>query len=487
MTAVYNDLLFEISRPGRKGYSLPESSVEKTDLTGVIPEHLIREDAAELPELSELQVMRHYTGLSNKNFGIETGFYPLGSCTMKYNPKVNEDIARYSGFAQIHPFQPAQTAQGALELMYRLEENLKEVTGMDAISLQPAAGAQGEWAGLLIFKAYHEANGEGEQRRKILVPDSAHGTNPASAVVAGYDVVEIKSNEQGRVGIDALKAAVGPDTAGLMLTNPNTLGLFEVDIVEIAEIVHEAGGLLYYDGANANAILGKSTPGEMGFDVVHLNLHKSFSTPHGGGGPGSGPIGVKDYLKAFMPSPRIAKEGDTYKVTTDHPQSIGRVKGYFGNFGVNVRAYSYIRSMGADGLQQVSEDAVLHANYLKARLEPYYDTPYSSHCKHEFVLSGVRQKKLGVRTLDIAKRLLDYGFYAPTVYFPLIVEECLMIEPTETEAKEQLDAFADAMIEIAEDAENNPETVTGAPFTKAVKRLDEVTAARKPVVTYQRD
>lgn len=487
MTAVYNDLLFEISRPGRKGYSLPESSVEKTDLTGVIPEHLIREDAAELPELSELQVMRHYTGLSNKNFGIETGFYPLGSCTMKYNPKVNEDIARYSGFAQIHPFQPAQTAQGALELMYRLEENLKEVTGMDAISLQPAAGAQGEWAGLLIFKAYHEANGEGEQRRKILVPDSAHGTNPASAVVAGYDVVEIKSNEQGRVGIDALKAAVGPDTAGLMLTNPNTLGLFEVDIVEIAEIVHEAGGLLYYDGANANAILGKSTPGEMGFDVVHLNLHKSFSTPHGGGGPGSGPIGVKDYLKAFMPSPRIEKEGDTYKVTTDHPQSIGRVKGYFGNFGVNVRAYSYIRSMGAEGLQQVSEDAVLHANYLKARLEPYYDTPYSSHCKHEFVLSGVRQKKLGVRTLDIAKRLLDYGFYAPTVYFPLIVEECLMIEPTETEAKEQLDAFADAMIEIAEDAENNPETVTGAPFTKAVKRLDEVTAARKPVVTYQRD
>lgn len=487
MTAVYNDLLFEISRPGRKGYSLPESSVETTPLTDILPEHLIREDAAELPELSELQVMRHYTGLSNKNFGIETGFYPLGSCTMKYNPKVNEDIARYSGFAHIHPFQPAQTAQGALELMYRLEENLKEVTGMDAISLQPAAGAQGEWAGLLIFKAYHEANGEGEQRRKILVPDSAHGTNPASAVVAGYDVVEIKSNEQGRVGIDALKAAVGPDTAGLMLTNPNTLGLFEVDIVEIAEIVHEAGGLLYYDGANANAILGKSTPGEMGFDVVHLNLHKSFSTPHGGGGPGSGPIGVKDYLKAFMPSPRIEKEGDRYQVTTDHPQSIGRVKGYFGNFGVNVRAYSYIRSMGAEGLQQVSEDAVLHANYLKARLEPYYDTPYSSHCKHEFVLSGVRQKKLGVRTLDIAKRLLDYGFYAPTVYFPLIVEECLMIEPTETEAKEQLDAFADAMIEIAEDAENNPETVTGAPFTKAVKRLDEVTAARKPVVTYQRD
>ncbi|MCC5889726.1 MAG: aminomethyl-transferring glycine dehydrogenase subunit GcvPB [Alkalibacterium sp.] len=486
MTTTYDKLLFEISKSGRKGYSLPESSVDAFDLNSAVPDHIIREEPAELPELSELQVMRHYTGLSNKNFGIETGFYPLGSCTMKYNPKVNEDIARYPGFANIHPLQPVKTAQGAFELMHRLEENLKEVTGMDAISLQPAAGAQGEWAGLLVFKAYHQANGDGETRKKILVPDSAHGTNPASAVVAGYDVIEIKSNKEGRVGVDALKEAVGPDTAGLMLTNPNTLGLFEVDIVEIAEIVHEAGGLLYYDGANANAILGKSTPGEMGFDVVHLNLHKTFSTPHGGGGPGSGPIGVKDYLKDFMPSPRIEKDGDTYTVSTNHEQSIGRVKGYFGNFGVNVRAYSYIRSMGAEGLQQVSEDAVLHANYLKARLSPYYDTPYSSHCKHEFVLSGNRQKKLGVRTLDIAKRLLDYGFYAPTVYFPLIVEECLMIEPTETEAKEELDAFADAMIEIAKDAEENAESITGAPFHKAVKRLDEVTAARKPIVIYQK-
>ncbi|PRY82770.1 aminomethyl-transferring glycine dehydrogenase subunit GcvPB [Alkalibacterium olivapovliticus] len=487
MTTTYDDLLFEISKPGRIGYSLPESSIEKTDLTNLVSDHLIREEPAELPELSELQVMRHYTGLSNKNFGIETGFYPLGSCTMKYNPKINEDIARYPGFAQIHPLQPEKTAQGALEMMYRLEENLKEVTGMDAISLQPAAGAQGEWAGLLIFKAYHQANGEGDKRRKILVPDSAHGTNPASAIVAGYDVVEIKSNKEGRVGVEALKAAVGPDTAGLMLTNPNTLGLFEVDIVEIAQIVHEAGGLLYYDGANANAILGKSTPGEMGFDVVHLNLHKTFSTPHGGGGPGSGPIGVKDYLKDFMPAPRIKKEEDEYSLSYTHPQSIGRVKGYYGNFGVNVRAYSYIRSMGAEGLLQVSEDAVLHANYLKARLEPYYETPYKDHCKHEFVLSGIRQKKLGVRTLDIAKRLLDYGFYAPTVYFPLIVEECLMIEPTETEAKEQLDAFADALIDIAKDAEENPDTVTGAPYTKAVKRLDEVTAARKPIVVYQKN
>ncbi|GEK91316.1 aminomethyl-transferring glycine dehydrogenase subunit GcvPB [Alkalibacterium kapii] len=487
MHSTYNNLVFEISKKGRKAYSLPESSIEKTAIKDILPSHLERSEPAELPELSELQVMRHYTALSNKNFGVETGFYPLGSCTMKYNPKVNEDIARYSGFSNIHPLQPEATAQGALELMYRLEENLKEVTGMDAISLQPAAGAQGEWAGLLIFKAYHEANGEREKRTKILVPDSAHGTNPASAVVAGFDVVEIKSNKEGRVSVQALKEAVGPDTAGLMLTNPNTLGLFEVDIVEIAEIVHEAGGLLYYDGANANAILGKSTPKEMGFDVVHLNLHKTFSTPHGGGGPGSGPIGVVDYLTEYLPSPRIEKDEEDYKLSDPDKNSIGRVKGYYGNFGVNVRAYAYIRSMGSEGLQQVSEDAVLHANYLKKRLEPYFDTPFESICKHEFVLSGSRQKQLGVRTLDIAKRLLDYGFYAPTVYFPLIVDECLMIEPTETESKETLDAFAEALIEIVQDVKDDPAKVTGAPYTKSVKRLDEVTAARKPVVKYQKE
>ncbi|MGO1918451.1 MAG: aminomethyl-transferring glycine dehydrogenase subunit GcvPB [Alkalibacterium gilvum] len=487
MHTTYSDLVFELSKKGRKAYSLPESSIPNVDLEAILPTHLHRETPADLPEISELQVMRHYTALSNKNFGLETGFYPLGSCTMKYNPKVNEDIARYSGFSNIHPLQPLKTAQGALEVMYHLEENLKEVTGMDAISLQPAAGAQGEWAGLLIFKAYHEARGEGAIRRKILVPDSAHGTNPASAVVAGFDVVEIKSNAEGRVGVDALKEAIGPDTAGLMLTNPNTLGLFEVDIVEIANIVHEAGGLLYYDGANANAILGKSTPKEMGFDVVHLNLHKTFSTPHGGGGPGSGPIGVVDYLIDYLPSPRIKKEKQSYTLSHKHEKSIGRVKGYYGNFGVNVRAYAYIRSMGSKGLQQVSEDAVLHANYLKARLSPYFDTPFKSLCKHEFVLSGTRHKKLGVRTLDIAKRLLDYGFYAPTVYFPLIVDECLMIEPTETESKETLDAFADALIEIVNDVKEKPDQITGAPYTKAVKRLDEVAAARKPVVRYQKE
>lgn len=479
-------LIFEQSIEGRRAYSLPINDVETYDLTADLPEHLSRKEAAELPEVSELQLMRHYTALANKNFGIETGFYPLGSCTMKYNPKINEDVARFDGFSSIHPLQDPASVQGALQLMFELQEDLKQVTGMDDISLQPAAGAQGEWAGLLVFKAYHEHNGEGEQRKTILVPDSAHGTNPASAAVAGYDVVEIKSNENGTVGVEALKEALGPDTAGLMLTNPNTLGLFEVDIVEIAEIVHEAGGLLYYDGANANAILGKSTPGEMGFDVVHLNLHKSFSTPHGGGGPGSGPIGVKAYLTPFLPVPRIEKKETQYVLNSAYPNSIGRVKGYFGNFGVNVRAYAYIKSMGADGLQRVSEDAVLHANYLKARLSDFYDTPYKQHCKHEFVLSGLRQKRKGVRTLDIAKRLLDYGFYAPTVYFPLIVEECIMIEPTETEAKETLDEFADAMIQIAKEVEEQPELLHDAPLTKSVRRLDEVRAARKPKVVYQR-
>lgn len=482
----YNSLIFEISKSGRMAYSLPESEVESVDLSQELPEHLVREEEPELPEVSELQLMRHYTALSNKNFGVETGFYPLGSCTMKYNPKRNEAIAKLPGFSAIHPLQPGSTTQGALQVMYELQEDLKEVSGMDAISLQPAAGAQGEWSGLLIIKAFHEKNGEREQRKKILIPDSAHGTNPASAVVAGFEVVEIKSNELGTVDIDALTAAVGEDTAGLMLTNPNTLGLFEKDIAQMAEIVHEVGGLLYYDGANANAILGKSNPGMMGFDVVHLNLHKTFSTPHGGGGPGSGPIGVKEYLTPFLPVPRIEKNGDTYVVNSDYPESIGRVKGYWGNFGVNVRAYSYIRTMGPEGLKRVSESAVLHANYLKSRLEPYFKSPYPQYCMHEFVLSGSLQKKLGVRTADIAKRLLDHGFYSPTVYFPLIVEEALMIEPTETEPKEVLDEFADAMIQIAKEAEESPELLHEAPHNKSVHRLDETTASRRPIVVYER-
>lgn len=481
----YNSLIFELSQPGRVAYSLPPLDVEEKELSQFLPEHLIRKKDAVLPEVSELQLMRHYTLLSNKNFGVETGFYPLGSCTMKYNPKVNEAVARYSGFSAIHPYQPEETVQGALALMDELSENLAEITGMDTISLQPAAGAQGEWTGLLIIKAFHEKNGQGNQRRNILVPDSAHGTNPASAVVAGYDVVEIKSNERGTVDLDALRAAAGPDTAGLMLTNPNTLGLFETDIVEIAEIVHNAGGLLYYDGANANAVLEKVRPGDMGFDIVHLNLHKTFSTPHGGGGPGSGPVGVKAFLEPFMPAPRIVKENGVYAVRSDYPDSIGRVKGYFGNFGVNVRAYAYIHTMGAMGLEEVSESAVLHANYLKALLEPHFDTPYPQHCMHEFVLSGDRQKKNGVQTKDMAKRLLDFGVYAPTVYFPLIVSESMMIEPTDTETKETIDSFAEVLINISKEAEQTPEKVLNAPYTTSVKRLDEVRAARKPVVIHQ--
>ncbi|MBM6613307.1 aminomethyl-transferring glycine dehydrogenase subunit GcvPB [Desemzia sp. RIT804] len=481
----YTDILFEISRSGRTAYSLPKRDVPTISLEEKFSKVHLREEAAKLPEISELQLMRHYTALSNKNFGIENGFYPLGSCTMKYNPKINEDVARYRGFTNIHPLQTTRTLQGALRLMYELQEDLKVVSGMDAISLQPAAGAQGEWAGLMIIKAYHEKNEDLKTRRKILVPDSAHGTNPASAVIAGFDVVEIPSNEDGTVDLAALKQAVGEDTAGLMLTNPNTLGIFEKDILEMADIIHGVGGLLYYDGANLNAIMGITTPGAMGFDIVHLNLHKSFSTPHGGGGPGSGPVGVKAYLEPYLPIPRIEKTGNGFELNSNYPLSIGRVKGYFGNFGVNVRAYTYIRTMGARGLRKASESAVLHANYLRKRLEPYYDSPYKQVSKHEFVLSGNRQKKLGVRTVDIAKRLLDFGYYAPTIYFPLIVEECLMIEPTETESKETLDEFADAMIQIAKEVEDTPELVTGAPHHTSVKRLDEVTAARKPIVRFE--
>ncbi|RLL47095.1 glycine dehydrogenase subunit 2 [Oceanobacillus piezotolerans] len=483
----YNDLIFEISRPGRVGYSLPESDVESIDLESKLPKHLIRdeEDAADLPEVSELQLVRHYTALSNKNHGIDNGFYPLGSCTMKYNPKINEDIARLPGFSRIHPYQQPETAQGALELLYNLQEELAVITGMDAISLQPSAGAQGEWTGLMMVKAYHEKNGE--NRKKVLVPDSAHGTNPASASVAGFETTTIPSNKDGLVDLEELKKYLDSDTAALMLTNPNTLGLFETEIEEIAAVVHEAGGLLYYDGANANAILGKTTPGAMGFDIVHLNLHKTFTTPHGGGGPGAGPVGVKENLIPYLPVPRIEKDGEKYVLNSNYPLSIGRVKGYHGNFGILVRAYTYIRTMGTEGLRQVSEGAVLHANYLRKRLEEHFDSPYTQLCKHEFVLSGSRQKKLGVRTLDMAKRLLDFGYHPPTIYFPLNVEEGLMIEPTETESKETMDAFADAMIQIAKEVEENPDIVLDAPHTTVVGRLDEVQAARKPVVRYTKE
>ncbi|OIJ16055.1 glycine dehydrogenase (aminomethyl-transferring) [Anaerobacillus arseniciselenatis] len=478
-------LIFELSKPGRISYSLPSLDVTETDLNELLPNDLIRDEAPELPEVSELQLIRHYTALSNRNHGVDSGFYPLGSCTMKYNPKINEDIARLKGFTHIHPYQSEETVQGALELLYDLQTSLEEITGMDEVTLQPAAGAHGEWTGLMLIRAFHEANGD-FQRTKVICPDSAHGTNPASATVAGFDTITVRSNEKGLVDLEHLREVVGEDTAALMLTNPNTLGLFEENIVEMAEIIHNAGGKIYYDGANSNAILGIARPGDMGFDVVHLNLHKTFTGPHGGGGPGSGPVGVKKDLIPYLPKPVIAKDGDRYFFDYDRPESIGRVKPYYGNFGINVRAYTYIRTMGPDGLRQVSEDAVLNANYMFRRLQPYFDAPYTQHCKHEFVLSGKRQKKLGVRTLDMAKRLLDFGYHPPTIYFPLNVEECLMIEPTETETKETLDEFIDVMIQIAKEAEENPEVVQEAPHHTVIGRLDETTAARKPILRYEK-
>lgn len=478
-------LIFEITKPGRIGYSLPDLDVPEENIDQLIPSDYLRTEDAELPEVSELDIMRHYTALSKRNHGVDSGFYPLGSCTMKYNPKINENVARLTGFSYIHPLQDEATVQGAMELMYDLSEHLKEITGMDAVTLQPSAGAHGEWTGLMMIRAYHEANGE-KHRTQVIVPDSAHGTNPASATVAGFETVTVRSDQNGLVDLDDLKRVVGENTAALMLTNPNTLGLFEEHIVEMAEIVHSVGGKLYYDGANLNAILGKARPGDMGFDVVHLNLHKTFTGPHGGGGPGSGPVGVKKELIPFLPKPVLVKDENGFRFDEDRPQSIGRVKSFYGNFGINVRAYTYIRSMGPDGLKAVSENAVLNANYMLKKLAPYYEMPYDRICKHEFVLSAKRQKKLGVRALDIAKRLLDFGYHPPTIYFPLNVEECMMIEPTETESKETLDAFIEAMIQIAKEAEEEPEIVQEAPHTTVVKRLDETLAARNPILKYEK-
>ncbi|MEW9107716.1 aminomethyl-transferring glycine dehydrogenase subunit GcvPB [Cytobacillus gottheilii] len=476
-------LIFELTKPGRIGYSLPEMDIPEVDMSEMLPEEYVRVEEADLPEVSELDIMRHYTALSKRNHGVDSGFYPLGSCTMKYNPKINENVARFNGFAHVHPLQDESSVQGAMELMYDLQEHLKEITGMDEVTLQPAAGAHGEWTGLMMIRAYHEANGD-TNRTKVIVPDSAHGTNPASATVAGFETVTVKSNEHGLVDLEDLKRVVGDDTAALMLTNPNTLGLFEENILEMAEIIHGAGGKLYYDGANLNAVLSKARPGDMGFDVVHLNLHKTFTGPHGGGGPGSGPVGVKADLIPYLPKPVLVKKDDVFTFDYDRPDSIGRVKPYYGNFGINVRAYTYIRTMGPDGLKAVTEYAVLNANYMMRRLSSAYDLPFDRHCKHEFVLSGKRQKKLGVRTLDIAKRLLDFGYHPPTIYFPLNVEECIMIEPTETESKETLDSFIDAMLQIAREAEENPEIVQEAPHTTVIGRLDETLAARKPVLKY---
>ena len=477
-------LVFEVSRPGRVGVDLPKNDVPEKSITDCIPAKFLRENNPELPELSQLDVVRHYTNLSQRNFGLDAGFYPLGSCTMKYNPKINEVVCRLPGFAQTHPLQDEQLSQGSLEIIYELEKYIAEISGMDAVCTQPAAGAHGELAGIKLIKAYHRHRND-SKRTKIIVPDSAHGTNPATATVCGFEIIEIKSHADGAVDMEALKAAVGEDTAGLMLTNPSTLGLFESNIKEIAKIVHDVGGLLYYDGANANAILGIVRPGDMGFDVIHFNVHKTFSTPHGGGGPGSGPIGVKAQLIPFLPSPVIKCDGGKYMLDYERPHSIGRMHAFFGNFGVLVRTYAYIRAMGAKGLKQVSEDAVLSANYCQAKLKDAFDAPFDRYCMHECVLTSKKQKEYGVRTLDIAKRLLDYGYHPPTIYFPLIVEEALMIEPTETESKETLDGFIEAMINIAEEAKTNAELVKSAPHTTVVRRLDEALAARKPVVRWK--
>lgn len=465
-------VIFEKSN-GIDGINIAECDEDAT----FIDKKFLRETPLNLPQLSELEVLRHYKELSDKNFCIEKGFYPLGSCTMKYNPKVNELLANLEGFTNLHPLQSDEDSQGALELMYNLQNALKEITGMDAISLQPAAGAHGELSGMMIVKKYFEV--KGENRTKVIIPDSAHGTNPASAAMCGFEIVEIKSNEKGQVDLDSLKAALDKDVAAIMMTNPNTLGLFEENILEISRLMHENGSLLYYDGANFNAIMGYTNPKLMGFDVVHINLHKTFSTPHGGGGPGAGPIGVVEKLKDFLPVPVIDIENNKYVRKYNLKNSIGKVKSFYGNFGVLVRAYAYILMMGKN-LKKVSEDAVLNANYLKEKLKGAYNLPYDYPCMHEFVLSGEKQKEQGVSTLWIAKRLMDENTHPPTVYFPLIVHEALMIEPTESENKERLDEFADVMLKIAKEIEQNPQRALNSPQNAPVKKIDETLAARQP-------
>lgn len=481
---LYDQLIFERSKKGRKGITLPKWDLEEKPLEDLIPKKFIRNEDTNLPEVSEVDVIRHYTNLSTMNYGVDTGFYPLGSCTMKYNPKINEEVASIGSLVNMHPYQDEKTVQGSLELMYNLADMLAEISGMDQVTLQPAAGAHGELTGIMLIKAYHQARGD-FKRTKVITPDSSHGTNPATINMAGYEAIEIKSKATGEVDIDALKAALNDEVAGLMLTNPNTLGLFEREIKEIADLVHEAGGLLYYDGANMNAIMSKTRPGDMGFDVMHYNLHKTFSTPHGGGGPGAGPVGVKKKLAKFLPVPVVSKNEEGYFFDYNRPESIGKVKGFYGNYGILVRAYSYIMSMGKSGIKEVSEMAVLNANYMMSQLREYYKLPIDRVCKHEFVLDGLENDK-GVTTLDIAKRLLDYGYHPPTIYFPLIVHEALMIEPTETESKDTIDEFIKAMIAIAKESDSTPDLVKNAPNDIPMKRIDEVKAARNLVLKWEK-
>ncbi|MCC7153736.1 MAG: aminomethyl-transferring glycine dehydrogenase subunit GcvPB [Bryobacterales bacterium] len=477
-------LLFEQSSPGKRAYQLPALDVPPVDAASVLGSDA-RTEIEDFPEVSEVEVIRHFTRLSTWNYGIDLGLFPLGSCTMKYNPRINEVVAREPGLAWAHPYQPESLSQGCMEVLALLEEYLCEIFGMDAVTLQPAAGAHGEFTGIMLIRSYLES--QGNPRKKVLCPDSAHGTNPATAIIAGYEVENIKSNEKGMVDVEALAKAVNEDVAALMLTNPNTVGVFEEQILTIASILHEKGAQIYMDGANMNALVGISRPGDFGVDVMHSNLHKTFSTPHGGGGPGSGPVGVRKHLEPFLPGPRLKKAGGGWTWDYDRPKSIGRVRAFYGNFGVLVRALAYIMAHGGPGLRNATLDALLTANYVRARLEPYYQIAYQAPSMHECVFSDDRQAAKGVRTGDIAKRLLDYGFHPYTVSFPMIVRGALMIEPTETEPKQELDLFCDALISIAGEIEENPQLVLKAPHGTRTSRVDEVTAARKPVVRWRRN
>lgn len=487
---VYGALVFELSRPGRRGYRLPASHIAQSDIVdgkgekpAAIPDGLLRHTALSLPECDELTVVRHYNNMSTNNFGVDTGFYPLGSCTMKYNPKINEEVASHPGFASAHPATPDYASQGRLRLYRRLEQALSEIGGMAEFTLNPFAGAHGELTGLMVIRAYHDSRGD-TKRRKVIVPDSAHGTNPASAAVAGLEVVEVKSLPDGTVDVDALRPLLDDTVAGMMMTNPNTLGIFEHSIPEIARMVHEAGGLMYYDGANLNPMLGMARPGDMGFDVMHINLHKTFSTPHGGGGPGSGPVGVRAGLEQFLPSPRVVEREDGTLALEYAPEALGSISATLGNFAVQARALAYIMSLGSEGLMEAGPLATLNANYVKEALKDDYLLPIEGVCKHEFVFDGLKDKSTGVTTLHVAKRLLDHGYHAPTIYFPLLFHESLMIEPTETESKETLDGFIAVMHDIAREARENPEVVLSAPHDTPVTHPDDTEAALNPRVTF---
>ena len=475
----YDKLIFEISKAGRRGYSLPKSEFKNYKF----PSNLLRAEEAMLPEVSELEAVRHYTNVSFKNFGVEKGFYPLGSCTMKYNPKLNQDIANMSGF-NLHPYQPLESVQGILEIYYETQKILSELSGLDTYTLNPYAGAHGELVGLMIMKKYHEDRND-SKRNIIIIPDSAHGTNPASAIVAGFETLEVLSNTDGTVNIDSLKEMLNDEIAGIMLTNPNTIGMFEKDICEISKLVHDAGGLLYYDGANLNPILGLARPGDMGFDIMHINLHKTFSTPHGGGGPGSGPVGVVEHLVKYLPSPVVKKVDGKFIIEDSNDTSIGQISHFYGNIGVVIKAYTYLLSVGKENMADIGRLSVLNANYIKESLKDDYLLPIEGLCKHEFVFDGLIDKSAHVTTLDVAKRLLDYDVHPPTIYFPLVFKEALMIEPPETESKDTIDEFITIMRKVAEEARTNPDLVKGAPYNTIVKRLDEAKAARKPIVKYR--